>query len=154
MVTLFGRQQVCTSACESVSEIHQTRQLMATDFSSCEEYVAIIVSSMPAVASVPRGRLSVPHVLAGLRDRLLFKSRFAVPRSEANDTYQSRPGVYPSDEAMIATHHARDGDYLQLSDGQRAEDYELKLVKTEIQGAVDGRRVEEEGVVRKSVVVH
>ena len=55
---------------------------------------------------------------------------------------------------MTSSHRARDGSYLELYDGQHTRDYELGMVKTEIQGAVNDRRTHEEGGVRKSVLIH
>ena len=125
--------------------------------STCENYVAIIVSSMPAVASVSRGRTSLPSWLASMRSRLSrskSESRLSASRTKTSVSYQSGNGVWPSDGGVVADHHAGDDIYLELFDGRREGDYELGLVTTEIRAAADGRRTLEEGVVRKSVEVH
>lgn len=120
---------------------------------SCENYVAIIVSSMPAVASVSKENISIASWLASMRS-CLTQSRIWSSRSKVNVPYNSRTVICPSDEVVITGHHAGDGGYLELGDSRDAEDYELGSVKTEIRGTTDGQRIFEEGVVHKSVAVH
>ncbi len=121
--------------------------------SSCENYVAIIVSSMPAVTSVSKSKTSVTSWLTSMRSRLL-KSRPAAPRSKGSVSYRSKTGVCPSDEVVLADYNAGDGSRLELSDSRHAEDYELGSVKTEIPAAADGRGTLDESIVYKSMEVH
>ena len=107
---------------------------------------------MPAVASVLRGKTSLPSWLASIRSRLsIARSKSgSSSRTEAGLSYQSGEagtGVWPLDEAVIAGNdRAGDGVYLRIYDGRREGDYELRLVTTEIRGPTDARGTLEEGV--------
>ena len=157
MMMVFGRQHTFTSACESL--------LLVLEFdcsnsdSTCENYVAIIVSSMPAVASVLRGNTSLLSWLASMRSRLskstsTSTSRLSASRTSVGVSQQSTTELWPSNEGVTADHHGGDGIFLQLYEGRREGDYELGLVTTEIQGAAGGLTTIKEGVVHKSVAVH
>lgn len=107
---------------------------------------------MPAVSSVSKGKASLPSWLASIRSRLP-KCWPSSPVRDGN-SYLSETRAYPSDEVAIAGHHGGDDGYLELSDSRHAENDELGLVTTEIQGAADGQRTHEEGVVQKSIAIH
>lgn len=154
-MTVIGRQHTFISACESLL-LGQAFSSSDSD-STCENYVAIIVSSMPAVASVLRGKTPLPAWLANLRSRLSKStSGFSASDTSVSVSHQSMIGLRPSNEGTVAGHHAGDDDiYLQIYEGRRGGDYELGLVTTEIQGAAGGGlRSSDESVVHKSVAVH
>lgn len=156
MMTIFGRQHTFISACESILLVHACSS--SDSDSTCENYVAIIVSSMPAVASVLRGKTPLPSWLANLRSRLSNKSSsgFSASDTSVSVSHQSMVGLRPSDQGMVTGHYAgEDGIYLQLYEGRPGGDYELGLVTTEIQGAAGGEpRTSDESIIHKSVAVH
>ena len=109
---------------------------------------------MPAVASVSRGKTSLPSWLASMRSRLArSKSRLPLLLTNSSPSFQSGTRVWPLSNGVIAGQDSREGIYLQIYEDQRGGDFELGLVTTEIRGDGDGPRTIEEGVVRKSVEV-
>ena len=123
--------------------------------SICENNIAIIVSSMPAVASVSRGKTSLESWLACMRSRLSrSKSRLTLLLTNSNPSYQSETRGWPSSGGVITGQDSREGIYLQIYENRREGDYEMGLVTTEVRGEGECPRTLEEGVIRKSVEVH
>ena len=123
--------------------------------STCENYIAIIVNSMPAVASISRGKTSLPSWLASMRSRIgRSKSRLSLLLTNSSPSYHSETRVWPSSNGVVAGQDSREGIYLQLCESRQEGHYELGLVTTEVRGEGDSPRTLEEGVIRKSVEVH
>lgn len=118
--------------------------------STCEIYVSIIVSSMPAFASFFKGTMPGASWLASMNS-LVLKSRNRTSSSKIELSHRSNTGLYSSGEFMISGGQARDKGYLELHD---IGDNELRSVKTVIRGEGTAPRTLEEGVVHKTIAVH
>ena len=93
--------------------------------------------------------------MRSLLSRSRSRSRFSDSLDGSGASSQSGTRVWPRNQGIITGLDARDdGILLHVYKGRREEDYELGMVTTEIRGAVDdGQRIQEEGVVRRSVEI-
>lgn len=121
--------------------------------STCENYVAVIVSSMPAFAAFSRGSITNVSWIASIRLRLL-KSRYSSSRSKASTSYVPDIGIDSSAERMVPGHHGQGNGYLELENSLDPESLELRSVRTQIQGAAFSPNNVAEGVIKKGVDIH
>ena len=140
------------SACELILRI--ARLLDSLRLASiCESYVATIVSSMPAFASVFKTETSVMSWLSSLKS-LVLKSKNAGSSSKIRLWPGSGTEIPSSGKSMVPGSYAHDQGYLELRDTRPLRDHELRSVRTEIQGEGVTPKYLEEGLTPKTIAVH
>ncbi|KAL9128016.1 MAG: hypothetical protein Q9217_003210 [Psora testacea] len=129
--------------------------IFGTAILTCENYVAIIVSSMPALASFSKGKIPGVSLLASMRSRFL-SSKFSgssPSKASASSGTSNADREVPHHPAMVGL-QVRESGYLEIRDGRKVDQYQMGPVKTDIWGPSRSPRRMEEGVVRKNVDLH
>lgn len=119
----------------------------------CESYVAIIVSSMPAFASIFKNKLPRVSWPSSLKS-LVLKSKTGASSSKIRLGRRSGTEITSSGKSMIPGGHVHDQGYLELRDTRPLGGHEITSVKTEIQGEGATPKYLQEGLTPKSIAVH
>ena len=120
--------------------------------STCENYVAIIVGSMPAFASFFNGEMPGASWVAGLHS-LILSLRHGASSSKIRLSGRSNAGSPSCGKSTVPNGHARDRGYLELDDTRYLGNYELGSVETGIRGEDASPGTIEEGAIYKTVAV-